>query len=121
MSLDERLAAVERALTDDAAVEPAALSDAAAVERRLVDVEAHHEELETRLADLEAAVDSLRAVAGEETQDLRAVEQTAERALATARETAARLDTETPPREELSVVREPHDAPGLIDRLRAKW
>jgi tetrahydromethanopterin S-methyltransferase subunit G len=38
MTVEERLAAVERAVTDDE-VEPAALSDAATVERRLDDLE----------------------------------------------------------------------------------
>lgn len=47
MSLDERLAAVERALTDDE-VEPAARSEAATVERRLDAVE---ERLRPRWSD----------------------------------------------------------------------
>lgn len=120
MSLEERLDAVERALTDEE-VEPASLSDAATVERRLQELEARSDRLETRLADAEAAVDAVRGRNGSERQADRDTERTAERALATAREVERRLDEETPPPRPKPVVREARDEPGLLDRLRSWW
>lgn len=119
MSLDERLAAVERALTDGE-VEPAALSDAATVEERLDTIEDRLDSLEQRLAAAEAGVGALRGQAGEARRETDQLERTAERALATARAVEARLDdddTERPvPRPE-PVVREPERSK-LFDRLR---
>ncbi|WP_255150679.1 DUF7310 family coiled-coil domain-containing protein [Halorarius halobius] len=130
MSLDERLAAVERALTDGD-VEPAALSDAATVERRLDAVERRQADLETRIADLEAAVDALRGRAGEDDHDHREAERTAERALATARETRKRFDDADrserghhgPTAPAPSEPRESDDeeADGLLAWMRERW
>lgn len=119
MSLDERLAAVERALTDGE-VEPAALSDAATVERRLGTIEDRLDSLEQRLAAAEAGVGALRGQAGEARRETDQLERTTEQALATARAVEARLDenpTETSAPRPEPVVREPEQS-RLFDRLR---
>lgn len=94
MSVEERLAAVERALTDDE-VEVAALSEAATVERRLDDVEDQLDRLEERIASVEAGVDAVRGHVGDERRAVDEVERTAATALATARRVERQLDETT--------------------------
>lgn len=106
MSVDERLAAVERALTDDETA-PGALSDAATIENRLAELESLLDEIETRVADLEAGLEAVRGHVGEERRDDRDLERTATSALATAREIERRLQTEAPPPRERPVPRAP--------------
>jgi hypothetical protein len=91
VTLDERLAAVERAVTDDD-LEPAALSDAATVERRLDAVEDRLDAMAERLAAAEAGVDAVRGHVGHERSTVDDVERTATTALATARRVQRRLD-----------------------------
>jgi phage shock protein A len=91
MTVEERLAAVERAVTDDE-VEPAALSDAATVERRLDDLETQLDRYEDRLASVEAGVDAVRGHVGDERRSVDDVEQTAASALSTARRIQRQLD-----------------------------
>lgn len=121
MSMEERLAAVERALTEDETA-PGALSDAATLERRLDDLESLAGDLETRVADIEAGVDAFRGHVGEERRETRELERTASSALATAREVERRFDDEAPSPRARPVVREavPREAKDvtLLDRLR---
>lgn len=97
MSLEERLDAVERALTDDDRG-PADLSDAATAEARLDELEDAVEELTDRVAELEAATQALRGYVGNIRSVNRDVEQTAEAALAAAERAENRLDQEAPAR-----------------------
>lgn len=92
MTVEERLAAVERALTDDD-TEPAALSDAATVERRLDALEERLDAFERRLADAEAGVEAVRGHVGHEQSAIEDVERTAATALATARRVEQRRET----------------------------
>ncbi|WP_338741716.1 DUF7310 family coiled-coil domain-containing protein [Haloplanus salilacus] len=71
--LDDRIDAVERAISDGHAVD--GLPDTARMEQRLDDIETNVEELDDRLADLEAAVQALRGFAG----GVRAVDEEVER------------------------------------------
>lgn len=119
MSLEERLAAVERALTDGEA-DPVDLSDAATVQRRLDEVGARLDSFEQRLAAVEAGLDAVRGQVGEERRDTDHLERTAEQALATAREVEARLDEgdrPTPAPQPEPVVREPARQ-SVLERLR---
>ncbi|CQH48465.1 uncharacterized protein HHUB_1420 [Halobacterium hubeiense] len=87
--LDERLRAVERAMTDgDAAVSD--LSEAAAVHDRLDDVEAELADLAERLDALDATVQSLHGYVG----DLEAVNERVQRRADAAREAVERLEAE---------------------------
>lgn len=95
MSLEERLDAVERALTDGEQG-PADLSDAATREERLDDAEARLDDLEERVAELEAATQAIRGYVGTVRSVNREVEETAEVAIATAERVERRLDEETP-------------------------
>lgn len=79
--LDERLRAVERALTDED-VAPADLSDAAAREQRLDRLETTVEDLEGRLAEAEAGVEAVRGYVGSVRAVNREVERRADAALA---------------------------------------
>lgn len=123
--LDERLAAVERALTDDETA-PADLSDAAALERRLDALERRLSDLGARVADAEAGIQAVRGSVGEWTRAHDEVERIAQSALATAQETERRLDDETPPPQERPVVREPAVPPaanstgGPLSRLSTR-
>lgn len=82
-SIDERLRAVERALTDgEGAV--ADLSDERALNERIDDAEERVDGTEERVAELEAAVQALRGYVGNVRSVNRDVERRAESALATA-------------------------------------
>lgn len=121
MTLEERLAAVERTLTDDEHG-PADLSDRAALETRIERVASRLDDIEARVADAEGSVAALRGhVEGGSSVD-RETEQVAQRALATAREATRRLDEEAPPpRERRVVVAEQESDDGFIARLRSLW
>jgi len=71
--LEERVAALERAITDGHAAD--GLPDAARMDSRLDDLEATVSELDDRLAELDAAVQALRGFAG----GVRAVDEAVER------------------------------------------
>lgn len=73
-ALDERLRAVERALTDDDRA-PVDLSDAAALDDRVDDLARRTTEVEERVAELDAAVQALRGYVG----NVRAVNDDVER------------------------------------------
>jgi uncharacterized coiled-coil protein SlyX len=77
--LADRLAAVERRLTDGES-DPAA--DAAAVEARVSELEARADELDDRLAGVESGLDSLRGLVGEVERVDDRVERRADAALA---------------------------------------
>lgn len=71
--LDDRVDAVERAITDGHAAD--GLPEAARMERRIDDLEATVGDLDDRVAELEAAVQALRGFAG----GVRAVDEAVER------------------------------------------
>jgi TolA-binding protein len=82
---EERLAAVERALTGgDHDLE--ALAEGAATADRVADLESEVEELTDRIAELEAATQALRGYVGNVRSVNEEVEQRADRALEAARE-----------------------------------
>lgn len=83
--LAERLAAVERAITDEGPV--ADLSTAAERDRRVEDVTKRVEEIEARLDELEAATQALRGYVGSVRAVNEEVEQRADLALAIAERT----------------------------------
>jgi hypothetical protein len=85
-TLDARLAAVERTLTDSETA-PASLADEATLQRRLTAVESELDALETRLADAEGELTAVRAHVGDARRVDAETERIAERALALARET----------------------------------
>jgi hypothetical protein len=87
-TVDERLDAIERALTDGEA--PDGLPDAAHVDARLDDIEAAAADLDDRLAELEAAVDALRGFAG----GIKAVDEAVERRANAAVARVERLEAE---------------------------
>lgn len=121
MTLEDRLAAVERTLTDDEHA-PADLSAPAALETRIETVESRLDDIESRLADAEGTVAALRGHADDGRSVDRETEQVAQRALATAREAKRRLDEETPaPRERRVIVEESESDDGLCGRLRSLW
>jgi predicted nucleic acid-binding Zn-ribbon protein len=123
VTLEARLAAVERTLTD-ADSPPADLSDAAALEERLSALEGRLDAMEERLADAEGELAAVRGQVGDGSVDDE-VEQVATRALATAREVRSRLDEEEPrPRERpVAVASEPDtaDRSGPLAALRRLW
>lgn len=80
-TIDERLRAVERAVTDDE-VAVADVEDAATLTTRIDDVEQRLEALEATVAEVEAAVTALRGYVGEIEHVNAEVEQTAAAALA---------------------------------------
>ncbi|MFB6124730.1 MAG: hypothetical protein ABEJ59_02060 [Halanaeroarchaeum sp.] len=80
-TIDERLRAVERAVTDDD-VAVADIDDAAALTSRLDDVERRVDDLAATVAEVEAAVTALRGYVGEIEHVNSEVEQTAAAALA---------------------------------------
>jgi hypothetical protein len=86
--LDERIDAVERAITDGHSAD--GLTDAARMERRLDDLEATVDDVDDRLADLEAAVQALRGFAG----GVRAVDEEVERRANAAVARVDRLEAE---------------------------
>ncbi|MFB6219644.1 MAG: hypothetical protein ABEH77_10815 [Halobacteriaceae archaeon] len=79
--MEERLRAVERALTDGETA-PAELEDAAAVRSALDEQAERTEALAERVADLEAAVEALRGYVGEVRAVNREVERRADAAAA---------------------------------------
>jgi hypothetical protein len=87
-TVEERLDAVERALTDGEA--SGGLPDAARMETRLDDLEATVAEFDDRLAELEAAVEALRGFAG----GVRAVDEAVERRANAAVARVERLEAE---------------------------
>jgi len=86
--LHERVAALERAVTDGHA--DAGLPDAARVDDRLDDLEATVEDLDDRVAELDAAVQALRGFAG----GVRAIDETIERRADAAVAGVERLEAE---------------------------
>ncbi|MGZ0748027.1 DUF7310 family coiled-coil domain-containing protein [Haloparvum sp. AD34] len=92
-NLAERLAAVERAITDEGSV--ADLSTAAERDRRLEDLTKRVEEVEAHLDELDAATQALRGYVGSVRAVNEEVEQRADLALAIAERTErnATLDT----------------------------
>jgi len=93
-TLDARLAAVERTLTDSETA-PASLADEATLQRRLTDIESKIDALETRLADAEGELTAVRAHVGDARRVDAETERIAERALALARETDTEDETPT--------------------------
>ncbi len=98
--LDERLRAVERALTDDddAELDLAVLRDAAALAARVDDVEERLDDLDDRVAELEAATQALRGYVGNVRHVNRAVEERADAALARVERLESELDDRPPVR-----------------------
>ena len=127
-TVEERLAAVERALTDDASV--ATVDDAAALTERMDRIEDRLDAMESRVDEVDAAVHAVRGYVGEIRHVNAEVERTANAAVAA----VDRLDAAsgTPPpiatadRERASVPDASRDgategdgATSLRDRLRA--
>jgi hypothetical protein len=93
--LNDRVDAVERAITDGHAAD--GLPETARMERRLDDLEATVEDIDDRLADVEAAVQALRGFAG----GIRAVDEEVERRANAAVAQVERLETEMRDRAEM--------------------
>jgi uncharacterized protein YoxC len=87
-SLEARVDAIERTLTDGTDVE--GLPEAARIESRVEDLEATADDVEERLAELEAAVQALRGFAG----GVRAVDESVERRANAALAAVERLEDE---------------------------
>ncbi|MFB6191855.1 MAG: hypothetical protein ABEI11_00870 [Haloarculaceae archaeon] len=104
-ALNERLAAVERAVTGSDAG-PADLSGAAAREERLEELTERLDDIESRVAELEGGLQAVRGYVGDLRAVNRDVERRAEAALAATREGGPRRGEDEQPRPE----REP-DAP----------
>jgi len=109
--LSDRLAAVERTLTDSETA-PGALAEEADIQQRLTIVESRLDALETRLADTEGEVTAVRAHVDDAQRVGRETERVAERALALAREQTREPASSTPTRTTSAVSR-------LFARLRA--
>lgn len=91
--LSERLAAVERRLTDaDPDEDGGGLADVAAIEGRLSDLESRADDLDARLGDVESGLQALRGYVGGVDAVDEAVERRANAALAKAERLEARLD-----------------------------
>ncbi|RNJ26994.1 DUF7310 family coiled-coil domain-containing protein [Halosegnis longus] len=110
-TFDERLAAVERTLTDSETA-PGSLAEEADLQQRLATVEARIDALETRLADVEGEVTAVRAHVDDARRVDRETERVAERALALAREQPTEPAPPTSTRTTSPVSR-------LVARLRA--
>ncbi|MFB6304950.1 MAG: hypothetical protein ABEH47_07275 [Haloferacaceae archaeon] len=126
--LTERLAAVERRLTDADPEE--GLSDVAAMEGRLAELEERADDLEARVGDVESGLQAVRGYVGGVDAVDESVERRADAALAKVEALEAHLDDDP----ELAVERVPadgEDAPeerrtattdgagrGLVDWLR---
>ncbi|MFB6165080.1 MAG: hypothetical protein ABEJ31_07965 [Haloarculaceae archaeon] len=91
-AIDERLRAVERALTDEDR-DLTALEDAAGLTARLEAVEDRLEAVEDQLADLDAATQAVRGYVGNVRTVNRDVERRADAALAAAEDVRERLAT----------------------------
>ena len=110
-TLSDRLAAVERTLTDSETA-PGALAEEADLQQRLATVESRLDALETRLADTEGEVTAVRAHVDDARRVDRETERVAERALALAREQTGEPAPPTPSRTTSTASR-------LLARLRA--
>lgn len=130
-TLEERLDAVERAVTDGA-VSLADVEDAAGRTARIERVESRLESVEEQVDDLEAAVAAIRGYVGELRHVNREVERTASAAVAAVdrldagsgpSSPIARVDTDEPavpetlPDDESASVDEERS---ILDRLRAR-
>ncbi|WP_136715816.1 DUF7310 family coiled-coil domain-containing protein [Halorientalis salina] len=93
-TLDERLRAVERALTGTDR-ELAGLADAADLATRIDDLESRLDGIESQLADLEASTQAVRGYVGNVRSVNRDVEQRADLALAKVERLEERLDDES--------------------------
>ncbi|MFB6281743.1 MAG: hypothetical protein ABEH40_06970 [Haloferacaceae archaeon] len=111
--LSERLAAVERRLTD-ADPDGSGLADAAALEGRLSEVEGRVEALDERLGEVESGLQALRGYLGGVEAIDESVERRADAALAKAEELEARLAGDPDPRVEGSAAGG-HDRDGGYD------
>lgn len=94
--LEERLRAVERALTDGDDLGLAALGDAAALAARVEDAEERLDDLDDRVAELEAATQALRGYVGNVRHVNRSVEERADAALARVERLESELDDRPP-------------------------
>ncbi|MFB6301444.1 MAG: hypothetical protein ABEH78_01075 [Haloferacaceae archaeon] len=103
--LADRLAAVERRLTD-ADPDEGGLGDVAAVEGRLAELEARADDLDERLGEVESGLQALRGYVGGVDAVDESVERRADAALAKAEELEARLDDDP----DLTVERVPTDS-----------
>ena len=90
--LEERVAALVRAVTDGEG-DAAALAEAAVTAERLEDCEAAVEDLEDRVAELEAATQALRGYVGEVRSVNREVEERADLALSRVEALSGRAGT----------------------------
>jgi hypothetical protein len=97
--LEERVATLERAVTDGEG-DPAALADAAVTAERLDDLETAAEDLEDRVAELEAATQALRGYVGEVRSVNREVEERADLALSRVEDLAGGSNTSGDTRDE---------------------
>lgn len=91
-TLEERLGAVERALTDGDH-DLTELDDAATLTARVADLEAKLDELTERVEELDASTQAVRGYVGNVRQVDQTVERRADAALATAEELEQRLET----------------------------
>jgi uncharacterized coiled-coil protein SlyX len=116
--LEERVAALERTITDGHADD--GLPEAARMDARLDELEATVDDVEDRVAELDAAVQALRGFAG----GVRAVDEAVERRADAAVARVDRLETElaavreaVSDRDETSAATEPGDRiePGIAD------
>lgn len=97
-ALDDRLRAVERAVTDaDSNADLGALRDAAALAERLDDVEDRLDAVEEDVQALDAATQAVRGYVGEVRHVNRTVEERADAALARVERLEAELDDRPPP------------------------
>jgi hypothetical protein len=94
--LAERVRAVERALVDDADADLAALGDAAALAARVDEVEARLDDLDERVAELEAATQAVRGYVGNVRHVNRSVAERADAALARVERLESELDEGRP-------------------------
>lgn len=111
--MEDRLAAVERALTESE-TPPAALSDATELEERVTAVEERLAALETELAELDAGLQAVRGYAGAIRATNREVERRADAALAAVEELEHRLaddSSDGPPARVSTVSEEPIPEP----------
>ncbi|MFB6069612.1 MAG: hypothetical protein ABEJ76_01205 [Halanaeroarchaeum sp.] len=126
-SVDERLRAVERAITDEA-VPVAEIDDAAALTERIGALETRVDEVAERAAETEAAVTALRGYVGE----IQSVNENVERTAAAALAAVERLSEASGPPPAIARVAEPDvdvsdptpaadpedESESVLDRLR---
>lgn len=120
---DDRLHAVERALTDSDRT-PESLPEAAALAEQVAEFDERLEDLESRVEELDAGLRAVRGYVGNVRHVNREVERTAEAALAKARaldEGSGPLPPERPPTEgpdEETEARTESDDDDVFDRVR---